>query len=100
MIKGLHLTANMGEPMLASEKYRWIISKLLYLSLTRADITFTVQQLSQFLHLPCMDHWRAIIHLLKYLRGCSSKGIFLPVSSDFSLTTYSDIDCVACTMSR
>ena len=44
--KGLKLSCEIGEVMLDSEAYRRIIGKLLYLTITRTDISYAVQHLS------------------------------------------------------
>lgn len=48
----LHLTDKDGEYLTDPESYRRIISKLLYLNMTRPNISYVVQQLSRFLHAP------------------------------------------------
>lgn len=47
--KGLKLRTNQDELLIEPEKYRRLIGRLLYLNFTRPDITYAVQQLSQFL---------------------------------------------------
>ena len=51
------------------EFYRRIVGKLLYLNMTRPDISYTVQQLSQFLNNPAVSHFQAAMHVLQYLKG-------------------------------
>ena len=51
--KGQKLTADQGAPLPDPERYRRLIGRLLYLNITRPDITFTIQQLSQFVGSPC-----------------------------------------------
>ncbi|POW23215.1 hypothetical protein PSHT_00424 [Puccinia striiformis] len=56
--------------------YRRAIGSINYLSVsTRPDIAFTVSQLSQHLENPGIKHWRAFLHLLRYLSGTKSAGI-------------------------
>ncbi|KAI7945705.1 hypothetical protein MJO29_012093 [Puccinia striiformis f. sp. tritici] len=56
--------------------YRRTIGSINYLSVsTRPDIAFTVSQLSQHLENPGIKHWRAFLHLLRYLSGTKSAGI-------------------------
>ena len=100
MAKALRLSPNMGDLMPDPEKYRKVVGKLLYLSLTRPDITYSVQQLSQFLQSPRIPHWQAVVQVLKYLRGCPSKGVFFPAASSFKLQAYCDADWAACPTSR
>ncbi|KAL0411138.1 UNVERIFIED_CONTAM: Retrovirus-related Pol polyprotein from transposon RE2, partial [Sesamum latifolium] len=46
-----------------------LIGRLLYLGFTCPDISYGVQQLSQYLLHPCQNHWNAALHLLRYLGG-------------------------------
>lgn len=50
--------------------YRLIISRLLYLSTTRPNITFITKHLSQYLTDPTTSHFNASIGTLKYFK-CS-----------------------------
>ena len=50
--------------------YRSLVSCLLYLSVVSCpDITYTIQQLSQFLDSYLFTHWNATIHVVRYLKG-------------------------------
>lgn len=53
--------------------YRKLIGKLLYLTNTRPDISFTVQQLSQHLERPHELHLTAAHRILRYLKGRPSQ---------------------------
>lgn len=49
--------------------YQRLIGRLLYLTMTRPNISFVVQHLSQFMHTPKQSHYDATIHVVKILRG-------------------------------
>ncbi|KAK6123626.1 hypothetical protein DH2020_042625 [Rehmannia glutinosa] len=98
--QGLKLVHDSGSPLSQPDQYRRLVGRLLYLNLTRPDISFCVQQLSQFVNSPCVDHWNAALHLLKYLKGCPSKGLFYAANNPCSLKAYSDADWAACLDTR
>lgn len=88
-----------GELLEDAEVYRRIIGKLLYLNLTRPDISYSVQQLSQFMHEPRKPHLQAAIHVIKYLAGTMDWGLYYPANSEIKLTAYCDSDWGSCAFS-
>lgn len=76
MAKGLKLSTEIGALLEDPESYRRIVSRLLYLTLTRPDISYVVQHLSQFLQAPKVPHYQAALHVLRYLTGTLHKGMF------------------------
>ena len=52
MEQNLHLAKDVGKLLLDASQYRKLIGRLLYLTLTRPDITYAVHRLSQFLAAP------------------------------------------------
>ncbi|KAK4388552.1 Retrovirus-related Pol polyprotein from transposon RE2 [Sesamum angolense] len=83
---GLKLVLEDGALLPNPNKYRRLIGRLLYLGFTRPDISFAVQQLSQFLQAPRTSHWDAALHVLRYLKGTPSTGLFFSSSSSSQLT--------------
>ncbi|KAL0444678.1 UNVERIFIED_CONTAM: Retrovirus-related Pol polyprotein from transposon RE2 [Sesamum latifolium] len=62
------------------------------------SVCFTLPDISHLV--PCEDHWRAALHVVRYLKGTPSKGLFLPAQSSFALTVYCNADWASCTDSR
>uniref|UniRef100_A0A803LXK8 Reverse transcriptase Ty1/copia-type domain-containing protein n=1 Tax=Chenopodium quinoa TaxID=63459 RepID=A0A803LXK8_CHEQI len=92
MSRGVKLSQDDGDLLPDPEVYRRIIGKLLYLNMTRPDISYVVQQLSQFLSAPRSSHLNTVVHVLKYLKGTLNHGLFYPASSEYVLSAYSDAD--------
>ena len=53
-----------------------MIGKLIYLTVTRPDITFAVGVLSSFMHQPREVHWTAALRILAYIKSSPRKGLF------------------------
>ncbi|CAH9123810.1 unnamed protein product [Cuscuta epithymum] len=86
------LSINSGKPLADPEEYRSVVGSLQYLALTRPDLSYAINKLSQFLHRPTTDHWEAVKRVLRYLRHTTDHGLLLRRSSALSLHAYSDAD--------
>ena len=64
------LSKHEGELLKAedSTKYRSVVGALLYLTLTRPDLAYSVNKVCQFLHSPTTVHWSAVKRILRYVR--------------------------------
>jgi len=78
------------DPISTPGQYRWLIWRLIYLTITRPKITYAVHILSQFMQDPRQGHWDAAMHLLRYLKSSPGQGILLPSSNDLHLHVYCD----------
>ena len=58
-----------------SERYRRLVGKLNYLTVTRPDIAHSVSVVSQYMSSPTVDNWAIVEHILCYLKGASGRGI-------------------------
>ncbi|GJR31677.1 RNA-directed DNA polymerase [Tanacetum coccineum] len=96
----LKLSLDKGSPLPDPATYRRLVGRLLYLTMTRPDISYVVQHLSQFVSSPKDVYLQAAIHLLKYLKGSISKGIFFTVQPYLKKTGFSDADYASCLMTR
>ncbi|RVW75058.1 Retrovirus-related Pol polyprotein from transposon RE2 [Vitis vinifera] len=76
-----------GTTPIDSIDFRRVIGSLQYLSLTRPDISFAVNKLSQFMHKPTTTHWTATKRLLRYLKQTIFHGIQLTRNTTSVLTT-------------
>ncbi|PKU71327.1 Retrovirus-related Pol polyprotein from transposon TNT 1-94 [Dendrobium catenatum] len=79
--------------------YRSITGSLQYLTLTRPDISFSVNLLSQHMHLPQPQHVYLLKRLLRYIQGTLNFGIPI-LKSNLRLSAYSDADWAGDPISR
>nr|KYP48424.1 Retrovirus-related Pol polyprotein from transposon TNT 1-94 [Cajanus cajan] len=90
MDNSVRLGATTSKPLSDINSYRRLIGRLLYLTTTRLDIAFVVNQLSQFLSAPTNQHQAAVHNVLRYIKGSPRCGLFYPSSNTHKLTTYND----------
>ena len=86
------LTLLSGAPLTDPTEYRMAIGSLQYLSLTRPDVSFAVNKLSQFMHRPTTEYWTAVKRVLRYLSGTMSHGVFFPTKTTSALHAFTDAD--------
>lgn len=74
--------------------YRPVLGSLLYLATrTRPDIATAVSMLAKFQEAPAVRHWKAMKHVVRYLKGTPKMGILLPKQGDVpKLQVWSDAD--------
>ncbi|CAH9050651.1 unnamed protein product [Cuscuta epithymum] len=96
----IKLSKNDGTVLENPKTYRTLIGKLLYLTVIRPDIAYSVQVLSQFLASPTDVHMSAAHRVLRYLKNSPGKGLLYPFNSDFSIQGYTDSDWAACVDTR
>uniref|UniRef100_A0A2N9F539 Reverse transcriptase Ty1/copia-type domain-containing protein n=1 Tax=Fagus sylvatica TaxID=28930 RepID=A0A2N9F539_FAGSY len=92
MASSTNLSAYEGEPFSDHTLFRSTVGALQYLSITRPDIAFTVNKLSQFMHKPTQPHWQSVKRLLRYLKSTIQFGLHIYRSSCSTLQAYSDAD--------
>ncbi|BFG41758.1 hypothetical protein CerSpe_280320 [Prunus speciosa] len=80
--------------------YRRLIGRLIYLTVTRPDILFAVNILSQFMHQPRQPHMKAATRLVHYLKGSPGQGILLSSHNELKLQAFCDSDWASCPMTR
>ncbi|CAH9051730.1 unnamed protein product [Cuscuta epithymum] len=100
MEQNLKLCPDDDSPHVDASSYRRLIGRLLYLTVTRPDIVYSVSQLSQFLHNPRQTHLDAASRVLRYLKQTPGQGIFLSSNNDFTLKGYCDADWAGCSFTR
>ncbi|KAF7143314.1 hypothetical protein RHSIM_Rhsim05G0196600 [Rhododendron simsii] len=63
---GSKLSLHDGEPLSDPSYYRQIVGALQYLTMTRPDLTYVVNQACQFMHSPTTVHLQAVKRILRF----------------------------------
>ena len=96
------LSITQGDPLGSEDitRYRSIVGALQYLTLTRPDISFSVNKVYQFLHSPTIVHWSALKRILRYLQGTIGLGLKLRKSSSILVSAFLNVDWAGCVDDR
>ncbi|XP_055830894.1 secreted RxLR effector protein 161-like [Solanum dulcamara] len=96
--------SNTTDPPTDQSSHQRVIGKLLYLTVTRLEIAYSVQTLSPFLQDPKKYHMEATLRIVSYLKQQPGKGVLLSSKSDLTMSAYCcdccDADWASCPMSR
>jgi hypothetical protein len=80
------------EPLPDATLYRQLVGSLVYLTVTRPDISYAVHIVSQFMAAPRSLHYAAVLRILRYLKGTLFHGLHFSSQSSLTLQAYSDAD--------
>uniref|UniRef100_A0A2N9I834 Integrase catalytic domain-containing protein n=1 Tax=Fagus sylvatica TaxID=28930 RepID=A0A2N9I834_FAGSY len=86
------LNTHDGEPLPDATLYRQLVGSLVYLTVTRPDISYAVHIVSQFMAAPRSLHYAAVLRILRYLKGTLFHGLHFSSQSTLTLQAYSDAD--------
>ena len=83
-----------GTPLSDAEgsSYRSIVGALQYLTMTRLDLQYAVQQACLHMHAPTTDRQSLVKRILRYVRGTCSLGLHLRGSQQLDLVAFSNAD--------
>ena len=73
--RNLKLDADSGTNACEPTQYRQLIGSLIYLTITRPDLSYPVGLLSQFMQTPCDIHLDCAKRVLRYVSGTMDCGI-------------------------
>ncbi|XP_019091099.1 PREDICTED: uncharacterized protein LOC109128708 [Camelina sativa] len=94
------LPTDAGPPVSDPTLYRSLAGALQYLTFTRPDIAYAVQQVCLHMHDPRKAYFNALKRILRYLKGTLTHGLQLYRSSVNRLVAYSDTDWADCSDTR
>ena len=93
MAQSLHLTRE-GELFKDLGRYRRLVGKLKYFTVTHSDIAYYISVVSQYMSSPTVDHWVAVEHILFYLKGAPRCGILYSNYGHNRLECFTDANWV------
>jgi hypothetical protein len=91
MDRGLKLS-NKSDLLKDPGHFRRMVGNLIYLTVSKSNITYAVHVLSRFIHQPRKLHMEAALRVVRYLKRAPGQGLFFSSNNDFKLRTYSDSD--------
>lgn len=89
-----------GSPFKDPTLYRSLVGALQYLTITRPDLSYAVNHVSQFLQSPTDAHFDAVKRILRYVKGTVHLGLSFTHQPDLSIIDYSDADWARCVDTR
>ncbi|GJS60608.1 retrovirus-related pol polyprotein from transposon TNT 1-94 [Tanacetum coccineum] len=75
-----------------STKYRGMIGSLLYLTVSRPDIMFSVCLCAHFQEAPKTSHLEAVKRIFRYIKGTTHLGLWYPKGTGIETVVYADSD--------
>ncbi|CAH9141381.1 unnamed protein product [Cuscuta epithymum] len=94
------LRAAVGPPVPDPTLYRRLAGALQYLTFTRPDLSYAVQQVCLYMHDPRVPHLDALKRILRYIKGTQHHGLHLRASATNQLLAYTDADWGGCPDTR
>ncbi|RVX16304.1 Retrovirus-related Pol polyprotein from transposon RE1 [Vitis vinifera] len=92
MVPNVQLMPDDGDPFYNHEKYRRVVRKLNYLTVTRPNIAYAVSVVSQFTSTPIVKHLVALEQILCYLKKALGLGILYSSQGHTRIECFSDAD--------
>ncbi|KAK1415059.1 hypothetical protein QVD17_30829 [Tagetes erecta] len=89
-----------GDPYPDVTHYQSLVGALQYLTITRPDISYSMNQVSQFLQKPTVYHYQSVKHTLRYVKGTIRYGLKYTKPVTTTVLGYSDADWARCVETR
>nr|GEV56573.1 hypothetical protein [Tanacetum cinerariifolium] len=73
-------------------RYQRIVRKLIYLSHTCPNISYEVGVVSQFMHQPQISYTKAVLRIIRYLKGTPGHGVLFKANGHLETQVYTNAD--------
>ncbi|KAJ0860826.1 putative RNA-directed DNA polymerase [Helianthus annuus] len=80
--------------------YPSLVGALQYLTITQPDLSYAVNQASQFLQQPTTTHFQLVKRILRYVKGTLTHGLHFDRPPNITLLGFSDADWARCIDTR
>ncbi|KAE8664877.1 UDP-N-acetylglucosamine 1-carboxyvinyltransferase 2-like [Hibiscus syriacus] len=94
------VSATSGARYADPAQYRSLAGALQYLTFTRPDISYAIQQICLYMHDPRDEHMNALKRIIRYIQGTLHLGLHISPSSITDLVSYTDADWGGCPDTR
>jgi len=86
------LSADEGDLVEDTIMYKCMVGSLIYMAITRPDLSYEVGVVNQFMQTPRKPHLDAVRHILRYIKHILQCGIFYEAKSQLQVHGYIDAD--------
>jgi hypothetical protein len=94
------LDSDVNGNMVDQKIYRSMIENLLYVTVSRPDVIFSVCICARFQSSLRKSHLKAIKRILRYLKHTQNIGLWYPKGAKFEMVGYSNSDYAGCKVER
>lgn len=92
IVPGVKLSKKGGGAVLDTTLYKQMIGSLMYLTVTRPDLTFVVCLASRYMENPTEAHFQVLKRVLRYVKGTTELGIMYKRGGNKGFHAYTDSD--------
>lgn len=93
-------TKREATPLSNPSDYRKLVGKLLYLTITKPDLSYPIQTLIQYMSNPNEAHLAAAHRLLRYIKTTIGQGLFYSSQNSLQVQAFTDSDWARCEETR
>lgn len=99
--QGMSPKTNFEKEQMADKPYRSVLGSVMWGQLaTRPDLSFAVSLLSRFQANPGIEHWKALMHVIGYVKNTIDYGLTYSQDGDLSPLAFVDADYGGCRDTR